>query len=355
MFRRNAAAGANLPHLAPDNEIPASSTLFEPAWVLCIALSIVAFLIDSTTPHGVADGFLYVLPVLVCFWVRGAYASMYTAMALMLPLGLGGLISPAGASIWIEVTNRLLGATTIWLTALLISHNARLAAQREHLLQRIRDLNQRSEQLKYGEQVNLSRWLDSGVARNLSTVGGGLDVIADENRGEHQVRLIAGEARELIDAAIIAVQDEEDRIRAPVEPDELEWFLNRHIAEFRAITGMTVTVAGRMHLSVAQENRAALCSDLVREVLINVARHAHASHVALEFRESPEGAFISMQDDGIGLRPVGQSRSCGLGLLQLEERLKAIAGSLTVTNVVPHGVRIEAWVPRERTAAGVPI
>jgi signal transduction histidine kinase len=348
MFRRHAAAGANLPDQALDNDMAASSTLLEPAWVLCIALSIVAFLIDATTPHGVADGFLYVLPVLVCFWVRSAYASMYTAIALMFPLGLGVAISPAGASIWIEVTNRLLGATTIWLTALLISHNARLTAQREQLLRRIRELNQRSEQLKYAEQVNLSRWLDSGVARHLSAVGGDLDVIADENRGEQQMRLIAGEARELVDAAIIAVHDEEDRIRVPVAPDELEWFLKRHIDEFRAITGMTVTVTGRMHLSVALDNRAALCSDFVREGLINVARHAHASQVAVEFREAPEGAFISIADDGIGMRPGSQSRSGGLGLLQLEERLKAIAGTLTVSNVAPHGARIEAWVARDR-------
>jgi signal transduction histidine kinase len=319
-------------------------TLFEPTWVLCIALAIVAFLIDATTPHGVADGFLYVLPVLVCFWVRSAYASLYTAMALMFPLGLGVLISPAGASIWIEVTNRLLGATTIWLTALLISHNARLAGQREHLLERIRELNQRSEQLKYGEQVNLSRWLDSGVARNLSSVGSGLDVIADENRGEQLVRAIAGEARELLDAAILEVHDEEDRIRVPVEPAELEWFLKRHIQDFCTITGITVTVSGVMHLSVAQEHRAALCSDIVREALINAARHAHASHVSLEFRELPAGALISIEDDGVGLKSRSQSR--GLGLLRIEERLKALAGTLTVTNVVPHGVRIEAWVPR---------
>ncbi len=121
-----------------DNGISLPSAVLEPAWVLCILLALVAFLIDCTTPHGVADGFLYVLPVLVCFWVRSPHASLYTAIALMFPLGLGVMISPAGASIWIEVTNRLLGATTIWLTALLISHNARLTAQREHLLGRTR-------------------------------------------------------------------------------------------------------------------------------------------------------------------------------------------------------------------------
>ena len=235
--------------------------VLEPAWILCMVLALVAFLIDSTTPHGVADGFLYVLPVLVCFWVRSAHASLYTAIALMLPLGLGAIISPAGASIWIEVTNRLLGATTIWLTALLIFHNARLAAQRERLLERIRELNHSSEQANFGERIHFSRWLKSGVVGNLSTVGEGLDIIADEEPSPRLVQVIATDARELIDAAIVEFYDEEDRIRVPVEPAELEWFVQRRIDEFSGSTGVTVTVCGHLRLSAVHEHRAALCSD----------------------------------------------------------------------------------------------
>jgi signal transduction histidine kinase len=323
-----------------------AKTLLEPAWVLCVALAITAFLIDATTPHGVADGFLYVLPVLVCFWVRNTRASLYTAMALMPPLALGVLVSPPGASIWIEGTNRLLGATTIWLTALLISHNARLAAQREQLLDRIRELNRRSEQLKYGEQVTVSRWLDSGVARNLSVAGGGLDLIVEGRPPQLAVQVIASEVRELVNASIIAVHEEEDRIRVPVEPAELEWFLRRHVHDFSRITGISVAVAGLMRLNVAQGERAALCSDIVREALINVAQHARASHVRMEFQEVFEGALISISDDGVGFESGSLSSARGLGLLGVEERLKAIAGRLTVSNVVPSGARIEAWVPR---------
>jgi len=322
-------------------------------------LAVVAFFIDSRTPQGVADGFLYVLPVLVSFWARSTHASLYMATALMVPLGLGALISPPGAPLWIEVTNRLLGAAAIWLTALLISHNARLTAQRERLLHRIRTLNQSSEQHRYGEHVDLSRWLMSGVADNLSRVGAGLDAIGQEQPGQPLMRVIASEARELVDAAIGAVYDKEDQVRVPVMPAELEWFVKRHIDEFIAITGITVTVNGRLQLGVAQDQRAALCNDIVREALINVARHAHARHVALDFLEAPAGALISIQDDGTGLNPESRSGSGGLGLLRTEERLKAIAGTLRVLNVVPHGVRVEAWIPRdnpttETRASGFP-
>ncbi len=85
-------------------------------------------------------------------------------------------------------------------------------------------------------------------------------------------------------------------------------------------------VRGHLHLSAAREQRAALCSDIVREALSNIARHAHANHVTLEFHEVPEGTYISIEDDGAGLKSGGGSGSSGLGLLRLEERLKAIAG-----------------------------
>jgi signal transduction histidine kinase len=334
-----------------DRGISLPSAFAEPAWALCVILASVAFLIDSSTPHGVADSFLYVLPVLACFWVRRANAALYTAMALMIPLGLGALISPVGAPLWIEATNRLLGAITIWLTALLISHNARLTARRERLLERIRELNQSSEQHRYGEHVDLSHWLISGIADKLTRASAGLDAISDEQQGQPLIRVIASDARELIDAAITAVYDKEDQVRVPVDPAELEWFVKRHIDEFIATTGLAVTVNGPIQLSVAQDHRAALCNDIVREALVNIARHADARHVALEFREVPEGAFISIQDDGSGLNSDSQSGSSGLGLLRTEERLKAIAGTLKVSNVVPHGVRVEAWVP---VLAGAP-
>jgi signal transduction histidine kinase len=333
--RRNSDSRQSLPNAGSD-----------PAWPVCVILAIAAFLVDASTPRGVADGFLYVLPVLACFWVRSAHAALYTAMALMLPLGLGTLISPAGAPLWMEVTNRLLGATTIWLTALLISHNARLTAQRERLLDRVRELNRSSEQNRYAEHLDLSRWLISAVAHNLSAVGAGLDAMTEQQPDQPLIRVLASDARDLIDAALSAVYDKEDEIRVPLDAAELEWFVKRHIDEFTAISGITVTVNGPTHLRVAQDHRAALCNDIVREALVNIGRHADARQVALELREVPEGAFIAIQDDGTGLHSGDPSESMGLGLFRTAERLKAIAGTLKVSNVVPHGVRVEAWVPR---------
>lgn len=334
------------------NGRPARRTaLLEPAWVLSFILALVAFLVDFTTPHGVADGFLYVLPVLVCFWMPTVEAALYVAMALMIPLALGVVVSPAGAPIWIEATNRLLGAATIWLTALLISHGARLTAQRQHLLARIRELNQTTERLKYGTETSMSRWLGTGLAPNLSAVGTELDRLADQGSSERRTRVIASEAREIIDTAIVAIHDEVDSLRVAVEPVELEWVVKQHVAEFSRQTGIQVRVSGAAHFSVAQGIRADVCSDIVREALTNIAKHACASRVTVEFGEDSDGAHMTIEDDGNGIAPGTQSKSEGLGLLRLEERLRAIGGTLGLSSVIPHGVRVEAWVPPAHRAS----
>ena len=56
---------------------------------------------------------------------------------------------------------------------------------------------------------------------------------------------------------------------------------------------------------------------------------------------------ITITDDGRGIDMAAPRKPDRLGLLGLYERLTAIGGSLTVSNAMPHGVRIETRVPIE--------
>ena len=57
--------------------------------------------------------------------------------------------------------------------------------------------------------------------------------------------------------------------------------------------------------------------------------------------------LLIVTDDGRGIDMAAPRKPDRLGLLGLYERLTAIGGSLTVSNAMPHGVRIEARVPIE--------
>ncbi|WP_447974205.1 hypothetical protein [Nitrospira sp. Kam-Ns4a] len=85
-----------------------------------IVLLIVGILAaDAMLPIGIAVGVLYVVPVLVSVQLdrRGALLGVAAICTLLLPVGF--VLSPPGVDAWIGISNRLLGAAAIWLTAIL--------------------------------------------------------------------------------------------------------------------------------------------------------------------------------------------------------------------------------------------
>lgn len=74
-----------------------------------IAFSLtIIFLIDISTPLGVADGILYVLPVLASLWLKGSRLTIITGLASIALVLLGYFLSPPMVSqiMWVVITNR---------------------------------------------------------------------------------------------------------------------------------------------------------------------------------------------------------------------------------------------------------
>jgi len=72
----------------------------------------------------------------------------------------------------------------------------------------------------------------------------------------------------------------------------------------------------------------------VRELLVNVAKHAHASNVAVWSRRTGDEVRISVEDDGVGfdtMRISSQGSSVGgYGLFSIRERLGLVGGRLEI-------------------------
>jgi PAS domain S-box-containing protein len=67
---------------------------------------------------------------------------------------------------------------------------------------------------------------------------------------------------------------------------------------------------------------------VVAEALTNVAKHAQASHAAVEVDEEVGIIRVSVSDDGVG----GADLSNGSGLLGLRDRVDALGGTMTVSS-----------------------
>jgi two-component system sensor histidine kinase UhpB len=82
---------------------------------------------------------------------------------------------------------------------------------------------------------------------------------------------------------------------------------------------------------------------IAQECLTNAARHAHARHVSITYRQDDEYLSFLIHDDGEGYDPSRQSS--GLGITGMRERAALLGGKLVITSSRGSGTTIEARLP----------
>jgi PAS domain S-box-containing protein len=80
---------------------------------------------------------------------------------------------------------------------------------------------------------------------------------------------------------------------------------------------------------------------LIAEAITNVAKHAHASHVAVSVHRDDGRVLVRVADDGVG----GADADAGSGLHGLADRVEALHGHLRVDSPPGGGTRLEARIP----------
>lgn len=89
---------------------------------------------------------------------------------------------------------------------------------------------------------------------------------------------------------------------------------------------------------------------VLREALLNVARHAHASSVEILLRATGSQMEGSVTDDGIGFDPAVPAQN-GFGLASMRERVAKLGGTLTFESGPGKGTRIAFRIPLAGEAA----
>jgi signal transduction histidine kinase len=81
----------------------------------------------------------------------------------------------------------------------------------------------------------------------------------------------------------------------------------------------------------------------IRELLINVARHAGVHRARVSILEERDGARVEVVDEGVGMGAGLAER--GLGLALARERLRNLGGGLRIESTPGKGTRAVAQVP----------
>jgi signal transduction histidine kinase len=115
--------------------------------------------------------------------------------------------------------------------------------------------------------------------------------------------------------------------------------LNTLVADSRS-PQITLTIPDDLHID--DPSKAHAIFRCVQEAMTNVARHARATHVAIELTQTTGGVNVRVADDGDGRAAIEE----GHGLKGMRARLEQVGGRLEVQTTQGRGFTILAWVPQ---------
>ena len=100
------------------------------------------------------------------------------------------------------------------------------------------------------------------------------------------------------------------------------------------------------HLPTKLPRETSLCLfRVLQEGLQNAVKHSGAPHLEVQLERKSDEIRLTVQDTGKGFDLEAAVRKHGLGLTSMRERLKLVAGHLSVESKVGQGTKIQATIP----------
>src|SRR5688572_1180994 len=184
----------------------------------------------------------------------------------------------------------------------------------------------------------------TGLKMDLRAIERGLEKCSDPRLNDILDRTVAATA--LVDDTVKTVQGIAAELR-PALLDQVGLFsaLRHEGSEFERRAGpecRVLTPAPEPHLP---EQLATACYRIVQESLANVARHAAATAVEIEFQTLRNEFVLEIRDNGRGIAPDAVKNMYSLGLLGMRERGRGLGGEVTIDPRVEGGTVVRARFP----------
>jgi two-component system sensor histidine kinase UhpB len=220
---------------------------------------------------------------------------------------------------------------------------ARDITDRREAARALRAVNQRLEE----EARRIAHALHDEAAQLLASVYLALDALADDLPPDARVRL--AEIRALLEQ----VEAQLRRLSHELRPTILDDFglipALRFLAEgISKRTGLSVIVTGSTGGRLPTQVETVLYR-IVQEGLTNVTKHAQANRAVICLDRDPEQILCSIGDDGRGFQTSTRRRARrdtqGLGLIGIEERIAAVAGTLSIESSASVGTTLKIAIP----------
>lgn len=223
---------------------------------------------------------------------------------------------------------------------------ADLTQSREEL----RRLTAHMETLKESERREVAREIHDDIGSTLAGLKANVawlhKRIGDDSEAAARLLDMSG----LIDGAVQSA----NRIISSLRPGILDFgigaALDWQVTEFGNRMGFAASFKTNQEDVTMDLVHSTVLFRVLQEALTNIAKHAHASSVAVEMFANSGSVNLEIRDDGIGLQEADKTKSTSFGLRGMLERVRAIGGWLDISASPEAGTTLMVSVPRRDSA-----
>ncbi len=227
-----------------------------------------------------------------------------------------------------------------------VTEQRRLTEELHASRERIRSLAQRQETVREDERKRVSRILHERIAQDLFAMSMWIQQLATDAKIDPANSEVDQAIVSAVDGAIKTVRSLADELR----PDMLTHLpltagLNAHARQCAQRTGLQIRVVEKSPKPRIDEESRLVLFRAAQELLTNVARHARAANVEISLRVDAQCLIMDVSDDGIGIEPSSVNKDGALGLLGIQERLRALGGTFQARRNEPSGTTVSIAIP----------
>lgn len=149
---------------------------------------------------------------------------------------------------------------------------------------------------------------------------------------------------ERVSEASAALRQALSALRDTPEDDQFRLAVQYQCRSFEATTGIVAKAFVLGRVSSLRSSRQAVLRRVLREALLNVEKHAHASAVVVSLAAVEDGVTLVVSDDGVGCTCTPAEQP-GIGLASVAEEVAHVGGTIGVVANEEGGTTLRAWMP----------
>ena len=204
------------------------------------------------------------------------------------------------------------------------------------------------------ERARFARELHDGAIQSLIAVEMQLDVVRRQSGQQPVVTSELSRIQKLLREEVLKLRELMQAMKSfEVDAERLPGFVADTVERFRRETGISAEFVSEIEKVELPQKVCRELARIVQESLVNIRKHSGARHVLVRLAQRSGNLQLTVEDDGRGFPFSGRLSETelaitGKGPAVIRERVRLLAGELTIESNPGHGARVEVRIPPAR-------